>query len=156
MTAQIAATTAASVDAPDSTEPRLDPEEACGTLTILVEVTVTTEVTGTGEPVSPAAGEEGTGGATVYVSVTGTEMFEEPLGVGLDWKKASAPNTTAMPRNAPATPSTTMRLRPMCRRNDLRAKLPSGTGDGGVIPDNVRPSGHAVTARRGRPPGRLD
>lgn len=34
-----------------------------------------------------------------------------------------------------------MRLRSMCRCSDLR--------DGGVIPDNVRPSGRTVTGRRG-------
>jgi hypothetical protein len=82
MTAQADATTVESVEAPDSIAPRLDPAEACGTLMILVDVTVTTAGTlGTGPPVSPEAGEEA--GGTVTVLVTGTETFVEPPGVGL-------------------------------------------------------------------------
>ena len=87
MTAQAAATTVESVEAPDSIAPRLDPPEACGTLTILVEVTVTTtEPVGAGAPVTPLAGEEATGGATVTVLVTGTETFVLPPELGLVWK----------------------------------------------------------------------
>ena len=84
MTAQAAATTVESVEAPDSIAPRLDPAEACGTLTVLVAVIVTTgEVTG---PLAPPAGELAAGGATVTAVVTGTETFEKPPGVGMVWK----------------------------------------------------------------------
>ena len=125
MTAQAAATTVESVEAPASIEPRPDPVEACGTLTILVAVTVTTgEVSGVGGPVSPLAAELDTGGVMVIAVVTPTETFVEPPGVGTVWKYASAPNTMAMPRNAPATPSMTTRLRSRCRCSDLPARVP--------------------------------
>jgi hypothetical protein len=127
MTAQAATTTVESVEAPDSIAPRLDPAEACGTLTILVEVTVTTAaVLGAGALVSPAAGEEA--GGTVTVLVTGTEMLVAPPDVGIVWKYARAPNTMATRRNAPATPSVTVRLRSMCRCSDRRVKVPSAAG----------------------------
>jgi hypothetical protein len=95
MTAQAAATTVDSVEAPDSIAPRLDPAEAWGTLTILVEVTVTTTEVGTGRLVDAGSlPDDGvitgtdTDGVTdaVYVSVTGTEIFVEPPGVGAVWK----------------------------------------------------------------------
>jgi hypothetical protein len=88
MTAAPAATTAESVEAPDSTAPRLDPAEACGTLTTLVAVIVTTAgLVGPGGPVSPPAGELAAAeGVTVTGVVNGTEMFIEPPGVGTVWK----------------------------------------------------------------------
>jgi len=95
MTAQAAATTVASVEAPDSIAPRLDPAEARRTLTILVEVTVTTTEVGMGRLVDagsvPDTGVEAgmeTDGVTdaVYVSVAGTRTFVKPPGVGMVWK----------------------------------------------------------------------
>jgi len=95
MTAQAAATTVESVEAPDSIAPRLDPAEACGTLTILVEVTVTTTEVGTGTlvdagSVPPTGVETGidTDGVTdaVYVAVAGTLTSLKPPGVGMVWK----------------------------------------------------------------------
>jgi hypothetical protein len=94
MTAQAAATTVDSVEAPDSIAPRLDPAEAWGTLTILVEVTVTTTEVGMGTLVDagsvPDAVETGidTDGVTdaVYVSVAGTLTCVTPRGVGMVWK----------------------------------------------------------------------
>ncbi len=89
MTAQAAATTVESVEAPDSIAPRLDPAEACGTLTILVEVTVTTTEVGMGTTVDagsvPDADVEtgiDTDGVTnvVNVSVTGTRTCVTPAG----------------------------------------------------------------------------
>ena len=88
MTAAPAATTAASVEAPDSIAPRLDPAEACGTLTTLVAVIVTTAgVVGPGGPVCWPAGElMAAVGVTVTGVVNGTEMFVEPPEVGTVWK----------------------------------------------------------------------
>ena len=86
MTAQPAATTVPSVEAPDSMAPRSDPAEACGTLTILVEVTVTTAALGTVTEVSPAAGLDMGEGVIVTVLVNGTEMCVAPDGPGVGWR----------------------------------------------------------------------
>jgi len=76
MTAQAAATTVESVEAPDSIAPRLDPAEAWCMLTVLVAVIVTTAgVLATGGPVAPPAVEVAAGGVRVTAVVTGTETF---------------------------------------------------------------------------------